>query len=240
MSNLFTIPYYNETIKKLIIGFGSLFSSVSVIRRDSSGAQMAVVKVPIAFGPKEKFITRIDADPELNAGVYITLPRLAFEIVGYNFNSAEMTNRNNKIHCEKADGTNFVYTPVPYDINIQLDALTKGTEDGLAILEQILPLFTPEYTLTIMALPEINLSLDFPIILNGVSVSDDYEGDFSTRRLVTTTFDFTARIKLIGPIRSNGVIYRTETTLPNPIREQHISQVNPATGDLIIDEWGDI
>lgn len=233
---MFETPFYPETIKKVIIGFGALFSNIQVIRRN--GATVAeIVKVPIAYGPKEKFITRIDADPELTAGVFVTLPRLGFEITGYNFNSAEMTNRNNKIQCAKTDGTTFVYTPVPYDLTIQLYALTKGTEDGLAIVEQILPLFTPEYTLTVNTLPEMNLAIDVPIILNGVSVQDDYEGDFSTRRLVTHVFDFTAKVKLVGPVRGNGVIYRTETNLPDPLSSTHVSEVNPSTGELIVDDW---
>jgi hypothetical protein len=118
-----------------------------------------------------------------------------------------------------------------------LYALTKGTEDGLAIVEQILPLFTPEYTLTVNALPEMNLSIDIPIILNGVSVQDDYEGDFSTRRLVTHVFDFTAKVKLVGLVRGNSVIYRAETTLPAPFNAQHVAQVDPNTGNLLVDDW---
>jgi hypothetical protein len=107
----------------------------------------------------------------------------------------------------------------------------------LTVLEQILPLFTPEYTLTVNVLPEMNLTLDFPIILNGVSVQDDYEGDFSNRRLVTHIFDFTAKIKLIGPVRSSGLITRTEVTLPTPINTQHISTGDVSTGDVTLDEW---
>jgi hypothetical protein len=165
---MFENPYYHQIIKKTIVGFGALFSNIQVLRHNSAGNVAEVVKVPIAYGPKEKFITRIDSDPELNAGVFITLPRLGFEITGYNFNHQEMTNRNNKISCSKTDGTTFTYTPVPYDISIQLYALTKGTEDGLAITEQILPLFTPEYTLTLTALKDMNLVTDVPVILNGV------------------------------------------------------------------------
>lgn len=234
---MFEIPHYPETIKKTIIGFGALFSNVQIIRRDTTGTQREVVKVPIAYGPKQKFLTRIDADPELNAGVSVTVPRLGFEITGYSFRRDEMTNRNNKIQCQTVTGNTFVYTPVPYDISIQLYALTKGTEDGLAIVEQILPLFAPEYTLTINALPEMLLAVDVPIVLNGVQVQDDYEGDFSTRQLVTHIFDFTARVKLMGGIQSPGVIYRTETILPNPMNAEHVAEVDPDTRETIIDDW---
>lgn len=235
---MFEIPYYPETIKKTITAFGALFSNVQVIRRNGTGTTVEVVKVPIAYGPKEKFINRIDADPELDSGVYITLPRLAFEVTGYSFNSAEMTNRHNKIKCMKPDGSSFMHSPVPYDIQISLYALTKGTEDGLAIIEQVLPLFAPEYTMTINAIPEMNVTLDVPITMNGVSVQDDYESDFATRRLVIHTFDFTLKAKMFGPIHgAAGLIYRTETSLTNPINAEHVSVANPATGQITLDEW---
>ena len=234
---MFETPFYNETIKKTIVGFGALFSNIKIPRKNSSGVLVETIKVPIAYGPKEKFITRIDADPELTAGVLITLPRLAFEVTGYNFNSSEMTNRNNKIQCAKPDGTAFVYTPVPYDISIQLSLLTKGTEDGLTVVEQILPLFTPEYTLTVNVLPEMNIALDFPIVLNSVNVSDDYEGDFQTRRLVTHTFDFTVKTKLIGPVRSSKLVTSTEVTLPDPINIKHVSMGDLSTREVTLDEW---
>lgn len=234
---MFNQPFYNETIKAAIIGFGTLFSNIQVIRRDAEGNVAGLVKVPIGYGPKEKFIQRLDADPELNDGVLITLPRLAFEVNGYQFDHQEMTNRNNKIQCSKPDGTTYVYTPVPYDLSVTLYSLTKGTEDGLAILEQILPLFVPEYTMTVNVLPSMNLKLDFPITLQNVSVQDDYEGDFSTRRLVTHAYNFNIKIKLLGPVRGSGVIYRTETTLPNPFNAEHVAQVNPITGKLTVDNW---
>jgi hypothetical protein len=96
---MFEQPFYPELIKKTIIGFGALFSNVKIIRRNQQGVTVEIVKVPIAYGPKEKFITRVDADPQLSAGVYITLPRFSYEITGYNYDSSEMTNRNNKIQC---------------------------------------------------------------------------------------------------------------------------------------------
>lgn len=210
---MFEQAHYPEIIKKTIIGFGALFSRIKIIRRDSSGVEIEQVKVPIAYGPKEKFIRRIDEDPNLDGHVYVTLPRLAFEITSYQYDSARMTNKNNKIQCKTVDGLTFTYTPVPYNLDISLYLLTKGTEDSLAVLEQILPLFAPEYTLNLNTLPDMLITTDVPIVLNGVSVSDDFEGDMATRRLVTHTFNFTAKLNLFGPIRGNGVILRTETTV---------------------------
>jgi hypothetical protein len=110
----------------------------------------------------------------------------------------------------------------------------------LAVLEQILPLFRPEYTLTINAVPEMNVSVDIPIELQGVSISDDYEGDFATRRFVIHTFEFTAKIKLFGPVINSGLIYRTESTIESPFNTEHVAQADPNTGNIILDQWSQI
>lgn len=236
---MFEVPHYPEIIKKTIIGFGTLFSNIQVIRRNSDGVVVEMVKVPIAYGPKEKFIQRIDADPTLTQGVYITLPRLAFEITGYSHDTSRATNRNNKIQCKTTDGLTFTYTPVPYNLDISLYLLTKGTEDSLAVLEQILPLFQPEYTLNLRAMPEMLVTTNVPITLQGVSVADDYEGDYATRRLVTHTFNFTAKLMLFGQMHGNGVILRTETNLPG-FDLEHISEGDMSTGEVTVDEWTNI
>lgn len=239
MATTFNIPFYHELVKKVVIGFGSLFSEVQVIRRLQNGTQAQVVKCPIAYGPKEKFLARLEQDPELTGHTYITLPRLAFEITSFTYDSERKVNRNNKVQCYEDGVVTAVYSPVPYNIEISLHALTKGSEDGFAIVEQILPLFTPEYSLTIDAIPSMNIQQDVPIVLNNLSVTDDYEGDFSTRRLVTHTFNFTAKMNLYGPIRENGVIKRTDTELQSfnqTTFETHTSIANDA-GEITIDEW---
>lgn len=238
---MFEQAFYYQSIKKSIIGFGALFSNIKAVRRNEDGTTTELVKVPIAYGPKEKFIVRLDAEPELDVsnGVMITLPRLGFEITGYQYDGAAMTNRNNKIQCRTATDGAFTYTPVPYNIDIEMYLLTKGTEDSLQILEQILPLFTPEYTMTVNAVPAMNINIDVPIQLNGVSVSDDYEGDMATKRLVTHTFSFTMKTKIIGPINHSGVILRTETLLPE-FTSQHVSEGDRATGDVTMDNWNNI
>jgi hypothetical protein len=130
-----------------------------------------------------------------------------------------------------------VYSPAPYNLNIQLHVLTKGAEDGFAIIEQILPLFRPEYTLTIDTLSEMQIFNNVPIVLNGVSILDDYEGDFSVRRFVTHTLDFTAKLNLYGPVTETGVITRTETDLVG--FEKHISEGDLSTGEITADFWMD-
>ena len=238
---MFEIPYYNEMIKKSVIGFGALFSKVKVIRKNPNNPSAApqIVAVPIAFSPKEKIITRIDQDPSLTGHTYITLPRMAFEATGYSYDVSRMTGRNNKILCYTNNVVSSVYSPVPYNIDFNLYVLTKGTEDGLAIIEQILPLFTPEYTITIDALPSMNIKQDIPIVLNSVSVQDDYEGDFSTRRLVTHTLTFTMKLNLYGPVKSNGAITRTDTEISGDAIETHTASMD-AEGNIITDRWSGV
>lgn len=238
---MFEQPFYSEHIKKTVIGFGALFSKVKVIRRNPNDATATpqVVAVPIAFGPKEKIITRLEQDPSLTGHTYITLPRMAFEVTGYSYDVSRMTGRNNKIQCFNENGVSSVYSPVPYNVDFSLYVLTKGTEDGLAIIEQILPLFTPEYTLTINALPSMNIQQDVPFILNSVSVQDDYEGDFSTRRLVTHTLNFTAKLSLYGPVKTNGAIGRTDTGINGDALSTHTA-VMDADGNITTDQWSDV
>lgn len=232
---MFETPYYHELIKKTTIGFGALFSQIKVIRRNpASGVQAQVVSVPIAFGPKEKILTRIDQDPSLTGHTYITLPRMAFEITGYNYDTSRMVNRNNKIQCYKDQTVSAVYSPVPYNIEFSLYILTKGTEDGLAIIEQILPLFTPEYSFTVNAIPELNISQDIPVVLNSISVSDDYEGDFAIRRLVTHTLNFTAKINLFGNLQTSGLITRVDADIK---KFENYTATMDEDGNIVVDVW---
>lgn len=233
---MFETPYYHELIKKATIGFGALFSQIKVIRRNPNDANAApqVISVPIAFGPKEKILTRLDQDPSLTGHTYITLPRMAFEINGYNYDTSRMVNRNNKIQCYQDNIVTAIYSPVPYNIDFSLYILTKGTEDGLAIIEQILPLFTPEYSFTVNAVPELNIVQDIPVVLNGISVSDDYEGDFAVRRLVTHTLTFTAKLNLFGNLQTSGLITRVDADLK---KFQNYTASMDGDGNIVVDVW---
>lgn len=233
---MFETPYYHELIKKATIGFGALFSRIKVLRRNPNDANAAsqVISVPIAFGPKEKILTRLEQDPSQTGHTYITLPRMAFEINGYNYDTSRMVNRNNKIQCYKDNTVTAIYSPVPYNVEFSLYILTKGTEDGLAIIEQILPLFTPEYSFTVNAIPELNVVQDIPVVLNGISVSDDYEGDFAVRRLVTHTLTFTAKLNLFGNLQTSGVITRVDADLK---KFQNYTASMDNDGNIVVDSW---
>lgn len=202
--------FYHGLIRKSIVAFGRLFSDVYIDRKQGdsvTGTTIQRVQVPLAYAPKEKWLVRIEQDPTLENHTYVSLPRMSFEIIGYNYDASRKLNRMQQIKC--GDATNsmsVMYTPVPYNIDISLYILTKTQEDGLQIIEQILPTFTPEYTLVVNAVPDMNIKQEVPVILNAVSVSDEYDGDFQTRRFVTHTLNFQMKINLFGGVGPRNVI----------------------------------
>lgn len=202
--------FYHGIIRKTIVSFGRLFSDIYIDRKQGdsvTGTTVQRIQVPLAYAPKEKWLVRIDQDPTLENYTYASLPRMSFEILSYGYDANRKLNRMQKIQCGSGEAMrNYTYTPVPYNIEISLYILTKTQEDGLQILEQILPTFTPEYTLPIKVVPEMNIVQDTPVILNSVSVSDEYDGDFQTRRFVTHTLNFTLKTNLFGALSSQGII----------------------------------
>ena len=236
--------FYHGLIRQTIVAFGRLFSDIKIPRYDNNGALQQTVAVPIAYAPKEKWIVRIESDPNLTQHTYTVLPRLSFEITGYSYDSLRKLNRMQKISCVDGEDNSVRYdtfTPVPYNLDISLYALTKNTEDGLAIVEQILPTFTPEYTLAINAIDSMNIINDVPIILNSVTVQDDYDGDFNTRRFVTHTFNFTAKMNLFGSISNVGLINDVTANINqgnDTFRKYNAAQATPI--DDIDENWSDV
>lgn len=207
--------FYHGITRKIIVAFGSLFSDIR-IERKKDGDIVQTLAVPIAYAPKEKWLVRIEQDPMLENHTYTTLPRLSFEITDFNYDSSRKTNRMNYITVNDADGNNSkLYAPVPYNIGISLYALTKTQEDGLQIIEQILPYFTPEYTMSLKTIPNSDVVMDVPIILEGLTVQDDYDGDFETRRFVTYTLNFTLKCNFYGPLTNGKIITKTLVDLDN-------------------------
>ena len=228
--------YYHGIIRKCIVGFGSLFSDIYIDRREGDSVTGTVIQrlqIPLAYAPKEKWIVRLDQDTSLENNVYTTLPRMSFEITGYNYDSQRKVNRMQQIKC--GDGTGAVstmYTPVPYNLDISLYILTKTQEDGLQIIEQILPTFTPEYTLSINVVPDMSVKIDVPIVLNSVSVQDDYDGDFQTRRFVTHSLNFQMKMNLFGPISNNDVIQTSSINIGQNENFSNPNRIFTAEGDV--------
>ena len=217
--------FYHGIIRKCIVGFGTLFSDIYIDRREGNSVTGNVIQrlqVPLAYAPKEKWIVRLEQDPTLENHTYISLPRMSFEIIGYMYDSTRKMNRMNQIKC--GDGTSSLttmYTPVPYNLDLSLYILTKTQEDGLQIIEQILPTFTPEYTLVVNVVPEMNMKINVPVILNSVSVQDDYDGDFATRRFVTHTLNFQMKLNLFGAVSGQSPIQTVNANIG--LNEQNLS-----------------
>jgi hypothetical protein len=228
--------YYHGIIRKCIVGFGSLFSDIYIDRREGDSVTGTVIQrlqVPLAYAPKEKWIVRLEQDPTLENNVYTTLPRMSFEIIGYNYDPQRKVNRMQQLKC--GDGTGSVstmYTPVPYNLDLSLYILTKTQEDGLQIIEQILPTFTPEYTLSINVVPDMSVKIDVPIILNSVSVQDDYDGDFQMRRFVTHSLNFQMKMNLFGPISGRSVIDTVYANIGENENFTNANRIYTAEGDV--------
>lgn len=202
--------FYHAITRKIIVGFGSLFSDIKITREDLTKTVEQTVAVPIAYAPKEKWIVRLEQDASLENHTYNTLPRMSFEITGFSYDAIRKINRNSYITCsDSVDGTiKRTFAPVPYNIDISLYVLTKTTEDGLQIIEQILPFFSPELTMAVKVVPESNIITDIPVILNSMSLNDEYDGDFQTRRFVTYTLNFTIKALMFGPVTNSSIINR--------------------------------
>jgi len=239
--------FYHETTRKIVVAFGTLFNNINLIRKDHDGKVTQSMKVPLAYGPRQKFLVRLREDPDLTKQVAITLPRIGFEINGLTYDPTRKLNRVQKFKKTKTGDSNQLETqfmPVPYNLGFQLYILSKNSDDALQIVEQILPFFQPDYTLTINDMPEMSSKRDVPVVLNSISYEDDYEGDFATRRAIIYTLDFTAKFYLYGPVTSSGVIKTVTvdqfTDMPDnsPKREQRF-QAKPdpitATAD---DDFG--
>jgi T4-like virus Myoviridae tail sheath stabiliser len=197
--------FYNEILRKTVISFGSLFNNISIKHTNNSNEVIDVIKVPLAYGPTQKFLARLEQSPDLNKPIQITLPRMSFEFTGLTYDaSRKVTTTQSFTTKSSADGSvvKKSYMPVPYNLQFELAIMTKLNDDALQIVEQILPYFQPSYTLTIELVDEINEKRDIPIILENVTFQDDYEGNFTSRRVLIYTLRFTAKTYLFGPIQT--------------------------------------
>jgi len=234
--------FYHGIIRSTIVVFGRLFSNVFIERREGnsvSGNVIQKLQVPLSYGPKEKWLSRLEEDPNLEQNTYTVLPRMAFEITGYSYDSTRKLNKMNKIKCNK-EGYKSVFSPVPYNVDITLSILTKNQEDALQIIEQILPTFNPEYTLSINTIMDI--VQDIPVTLNSINVTDDYESDYQTRRFVTHELTFTLKTNLFGFInQDSGIIFDVKSNLnsldTNARLEQYHVIGDGNTQEIISEEW---
>lgn len=237
------VTFYHGIIRKTIVAFGSLFSNIKIERylkedtssRGNKGDIAQTIDVPIGYAPKEKWLVRVDSDPTLENQVYTTLPRLSFEITSMAYDPTRKVSRMSRLVCVNGEDRNQVFSPVPYNIEISLYAIAKTQEDCLQIVEQILPYFTPEFTLAIRMIDTMDIIQDVPIILNSVSMQDDYDGDFQTRRFVTYTLTFTLKVNLFGPVTTSNVI--NKVLVDATLSDYTADSINP--NNVTIEGWTD-
>jgi len=204
---MFGNHFYHQRIRSAVAVFGSLFNNVNVLRKNSSGATISQVKVPLSYAPARDFISRIDAmnkaGEQGERKIAVKLPRMSFEIVAMNYDAQrQLPKVNNCVIPSATFGKSTqVFTPVPYNINFQLNIYSKGQDDALQIVEQILPYFTPSYTITMRPLEDFSgVKEDVPVILQGITFSDDFEAALESRRTVIYTLDFEMKVSMYKSI----------------------------------------
>ena len=204
--------FFHDLIRKYVATFGTLFNDIKLRRTNRLGAVTQTIEVPLTYGPRDKFVTRLQQDSNLESQVAITLPRISFEIVRMGFDPSRQLPATNKIiHDGTANKVKRVFTQVPYDIQFALNIYTMTNEDGVRIVEQILPFFVPQFAPTVQLLEEPDMKMDIPIILNGITTQDIYDGSFEQRRVLVHTMDFLMKAYMIGPVVEKPLILFANT-----------------------------
>jgi len=219
--------FYNQAVRKTVISFGTLFNNIE-LKKIVDGQVMEVEKVPLAYGPKQKFLYRLQGNPTDGRKVAITMPRMYFEMTGIDYDASRKTPATQKYKTVINDEGKEVrtqYVPVPYNISFEVGILAKSQDDGLQILEQILPFFQPSFSMSIKFIPDMDEVRDVAIVLNNVDFEDDWEDDFSTRRSITYSMQFTAKSYIYGPYTKADVIRKSriiETIGDTNVNKRHV------------------
>jgi hypothetical protein len=207
--------FYNRTIRKIVVAFGTMFNDLHIVRYNKDGTvPYEKFKVPLNYGAKEKYITRITSDPTLTKSIATTVPRISFDMTGMSYDTArKLPSTLRNFAANTATTVKTQYVPVPYDFSFSLSIYVRNTEDGTQILEQILPFFTPDFNVTIDFIPTMGKKYDMPIILNSVNSTIDYEGDLMSTRLITWDLEFTAKGYIWPPVLSASVIRQANSSI---------------------------
>jgi len=236
---MFGDHFYHATMRKSVAVFGTLFNNLKVIRKASDGSVLNQVRVPLAYGPKQKFLARLDQETGFDAPMAIKLPRMAFEITGLSIDSTQKLAKRNQVvelHASDVTKKKTIKHFTSYDIGMSLYIMAKNQDDGLQVVEQILPYFTPEYSVTIKPIDGWDHKQDVAVILNNLSIDDQYEGEFTERRVLIYQLDFTMKMKFYGPTSNQGVIreinidFNEDTAGANILENMDIT-IDPSTAD---------
>ena len=243
--------FYHEIIRKTVIAFGTLFNDVHIRHQDAAGKDINEMKVPVSYGPRQKFLARIQQQPDLNKATQLSLPRMSFEVNNITYDPSRKTGVTQTFKVKDGKQVKKVFMPVPYNLGFELNILTKLQDDSLQIVEQILPFFQPGFTLTIDLVNSIGEKRDVPMVLDSINFTDDYEGNFETRRALIYTLNFTAKTFMFGPVAdsTDGLIrkvqldYYTDTNTRTASREMRYTVAAKAKKDYnedsVIDQYDD-
>lgn len=223
--------FYNKTIRKVVVVFGTLFNDLYLKRYTKSGTEYERLKVPLAYGPKEKFITRLQSDPSLTKSINTSVPRMSFDLTGLSYDSSRKRITTQRTFTQTSDdsGVSSMYSPVPYTFNFSLSIYVRNIEDGTQLIEQIVPFFTPDFTVTVDFVPAIGHKFDIPIILDSIDQNIDYEGNFDDTRLITWTLNFTVKGYLYPEVSPVGIIKSANTNFWMETEKQDIQKIRVDT-----------
>ena len=218
---MFGRTWNHDSLRKYIIVFGTVFNDIYINRLSNAGEVLQTLKVPLTYGPKDKVLSRLEQSPRLDNQVGIILPRISFEMTTMEYDPTRKLNTLNKLTKQSTnvgtdDEVKYQYQPVPYDMQFEMNILVKNAEDGTRIVEQIVPYFTPDFTVSVNLVPEVDGPRDIPIILNSITSQDEYEGSFEQRRALIWTLSFTMKGYLYGPTKKSKLIKLAETTFRLP------------------------
>jgi hypothetical protein len=227
---MFGSPFYFSLIRKYVILMGTLVNNIRITRTDKAGNVTSLLKVPVTYAPKDKMLARVLQDPNIDRqSATIPLPLISFEMGRMTYDGARKLNTINKVSVKDATDANkfkYQYNPVPYNIEFKVYIYAKNAEDGTKILEQIIPYFTPDWTTTVHLIPEVEVTMDIPIILNNISYSDNYDAQFKDRRAIIWTLDFLLKGYIYGPVKKGGIIKFVEANFYLPeVADGKISDV---------------
>ena len=230
MANIF----YNRALRKYVIGFGNLFNEITLVRYNPDYSEAQRMIVPIVYAPKEDYVNRLETDPILDKKTQITLPRMSFELLGFNYDASRKQNTNTRQFAQTSQGLVAQYNPVPYNFDFNLYLYVRNIEDGTQVIEHILSYFTPDYTMKLNMIPEMGIVKEIPVILNSTAQDIDYEGNFERdTRVIIWTLSFTVKGYIFGKVSdTGGSITHSITSIYNQITEDDVIQftMNPNSG----------
>ena len=235
---MFGQTFYFQTIRKYVTLVGTLFDDISIVRTDSNNNMTGLIKVPITYAPKDKMLARLQQDPNIDRPTAtITLPIMSFEMTTLRYDGSRKLHTTGRVAYgnTSAGSLKYQYNPVPYNIDFQLHIMVKNAEDGTKIVEQILPYFTPDFTVSVHLIPEMGVIMEIPVVMTGISQQDTYDGSFTERQSLTWTLDFTVKGYLYGPVKTSAIIKYANTVFYTPSVSD--GMLNTAVGNTPAVAW---